>query len=135
MSFSNYLSKEVLNYVFSKTSGIDVQPTIYVALSTADPGDSGAGTSEPGAGAYARVVTAGSDWNAATDANPSVLDNLNAITFPEATAAWGLCTHFALYDAISGGNFLAGAALDTDKSPTNGDTPRFSAGELNVTLT
>ena len=51
---------------------------------------------------YARVSTAGADWNTATDADPSVVTNANAIEFPTASGSWGTVTHFALYDAATG---------------------------------
>lgn len=136
MSFSNYTSKALLDYMFGKTSAFDSQPAIYVALSTADPGDDGASLSEPSGNGYARVATVAGDWNAGTLANPSVIDNANAVTFPEVvTAPWGTISHFALYDAASNGNCLGSEALDTQKSPTVGDTPRFQPGSLETSLT
>ena len=137
MSFSNYTAQALLNSLFGKTSNFGAlasRPTIYVALSTADPLEDGSGVAEPTGNGYARVATTPADWNDATLADPSVIDNANAITFPQATGAWGTITHFALYDAAVGGNYLGGGALSTSKAPTTGDTPSFAAGELNVTL-
>ena len=108
------------------------QPTnIFVALSTADPTDSGGSIAEPAGGSYARKSTAGADWNAAAS---GALDNGNAITFAEATASWGLITHFALYDALTVGNMLAHGALTASKTIDNGDTASFAAGDLDVSL-
>jgi len=137
MSFSQYLSQEVLNYIFDKSATLDTQPTIHVALSTADPGDTGASISEPVGDNYARVATTSADWNVATDASPSILDNANPITFGEVDPAgdWGLCTHFGLFDALTSGNYLGGSTLGDPKQPTAGDTPRFAAGALDVSLT
>lgn len=39
-----------------------------------------------------------------------------------------------LYDAATGGNLLAYAALTTAKTVQNGDTAQFSAGDITVTL-
>jgi hypothetical protein len=108
------------------------QPTnIFVALSTADPTDSGGSIAEPAGGSYARKSTAGADWDAAVS---GALDNANAITFVEATASWGTITHFALYDALSAGNMLAHGALTASKLIDNGDTASFAAGDLDVSL-
>lgn len=140
MSFSKNLSRQLLDHVFNNTTY--TQPTnIYVALSTADPGDTGASIAEPVGDGYTRVTTDNTYWNAATDADPSEIDNALAVTFPEVDAAgdWGLCTHFALFDHLTLGaeaNFLGGAILSGgSKQPTDGDTPRFSVGALTVTLT
>lgn len=134
MSFSNYAAQALLNYMFGKTSNFDTQPTIYVALFTTTPGEDGTGGVEVSGGAYARVATAAGDWNAATSADPSVVSNANAVTFPTATGAWGDVISFGLYDASSGGNYLGGGALGTSKSPTTDDVPSFAAGSLEVTL-
>ena len=86
---------------------------------------------------YARVSTAGADWNAATVADPSVKSNGNAITFPQASADWvagANLTYFVLYDLASGGNLMAFGALTTPKPVLNGDTASFGAGQLSLTL-
>jgi hypothetical protein len=63
-----------------------------------------------------------------------VITNAEIIEFPSATGAWGTITHFALYDASSGGNVLAFGTLGVEKEPTDGDTPRFAAGLLSTSL-
>ena len=128
-SFSNYLEDELLDHVFGK--GSFAPPAIYVALSTADPLDSGSGLAEPSGNGYARVQTTGTDWNAASG---GAIDNANAITFNEATGSWGTITHFALMDAASGGHLLVHGALSTSKSISSGDTVKFAAGDLDVLL-
>lgn len=137
MSFSNYMAQALLNSTFGKTSNFGAlgsAPTIYVGLSTTAPAEDGTNVTEPVGNNYARVSTAAGDWNAASLADPSALDNANSITFPTASGSWGSCTHFVLYDAVSGGNYLGGSSLTTSKSPGNGDTPSFAANSLTVTL-
>jgi len=128
-SFSDYWENEVLDHLFGK--GNYAPPTIYVGVSTADPGDSGAGLTEPSGGGYARRQTMSTDWNAAAD---GLLDNANTITFNVATGDWGTVTHFALFDAATAGNMLVHGALAQAKVITNGDTLQFVAGDLHVTL-
>jgi len=128
-SFSDYLEDEVLDHVTGK--GAYTSPTVYVALSTADPTDDASGMAEPSGDAYARVETSASDWDASSGGATA---NATAITFPEATGNWGTITHFALYDASTGGNMLMHGALDASRSITNGITPRFAIGELDITL-
>jgi hypothetical protein len=128
-SFSDYLENKILDHIVGKTSY--TMPTAYVALSTADPLDTGAGLAEPSGGAYARVATAGGDWNAAAS---GAIDNANAITFPTATASWGTISHFAIMDAATSGNMLAHGALTASKVIGNGDTATFAAGDIDITL-
>jgi hypothetical protein len=128
-SFADYLEVELLDHLFGK--GSYTPPTIYVGLSTADPTDDATGLAEPSGNNYARVQTAAADWNAASGGATA---NANAITFNQASGSWGTITHFALFDAASGGNMLAHGALTASKSVGAGDTPSFAAGDLDVTL-
>ncbi len=128
-SFSDYWENAILDHLFGKSNY--TPPTIYVGLSTADPGDDGAGLSEPSGNGYARVQTAAADWNVAVD---GLLDNANTITFNAATGNWGTLTHFALFDTAAGANMLAHGALTQAKIVGSGDTARFAAGDLDVIL-
>ena len=129
-SFANFWENETLDHLFGK--GSYTPPTIYIGLSTADPLDDASGLAEPSGNGYARVTTAASDWDAASS---GALDNANDITFPVTTGSWGTVTHFALFDASSGGNMLAHGSLSASRDLSAADkTPRFVAGELDVTL-
>lgn len=129
-SFGNYWENEILDHIFGK--GTYTPPSnIHVALSTADPTDDGSGIAEPSGNGYARKQTAPADWNVASG---GALDNANAIEFAQATGSWGTITHFALFDAATAGNMLAHGALTASKAIGSGDTARFAAGELDVTL-
>lgn len=130
-NISNYLANALLNHIFGK--GTYTPPTnIYVELSTTAPTDAGTNVTPPSGGGYARKQTAPSDWNMAAG---RIIDNANAIEFAEASASWGTLSHFALFDAASGGNFLGWGALATPKAVDSGDTARFAAGDLNVSFT
>jgi len=128
-SFADYWENEILDHIFNKDSY--AAPVIYVGLSTADPGDDGAGLSEPSGAGYSRVQTSASDWNSAAG---GTIDNASLIEFPIATGSWGTLTHFALFDAASGGHLLTHGALTQAKTIDSGDTARVAAGELNVIL-
>lgn len=140
MSFSNRTAQALLNSLFGKTSNFGAlasAPTIYVALSSTAPAEDGTNVTEPSSGSYARVATSATDWNAATSADPSVVTNANAVTFPTATGDWltgSDLTHFALYDASSSGNVLASGALTSARSVLNGDTISFAADGLTISL-
>ena len=128
-SFADFWENEVLDHLFGK--GSYTPPTIYVGLSTADPTDDASGLAEPSGNSYARVATSGADWNTASG---GTIDNANEISFPQASGSWGTLTHFALFDAASSGNMLAHGSLNVSKSISSGDTAKFPAGDLNVSL-
>jgi hypothetical protein len=131
-SFGDYLENKILDHIFGMGARNYVPPAnIFIALSTDDPTDSGAGLAEPVGGSYARVSTVAADWAVAAGGEVS---NVNPIEFPEATGDWGDITHFALFDQAVGGNLLAHGALTVHKVIGIGDTARFKAGDLDVTL-
>lgn len=137
MPLSNRTHQALLNSAFGKTSNFGAlasAPTWHVALSTTTPTMAGGNVTEPSGNAYARVATAASDWNSATNADPSVLTNANTITFPPATGSWGTVTYFVLYDASTAGNVIGFGQLTTSKTPQNGDTPSFAAGALSIQI-
>jgi hypothetical protein len=104
--------------------------TPFLALYTADPTDSAAGTEVTG-GSYARVAcSSSSKW--AAPAAGSVTTNA-VVTFPTATANWGTVTGFALMSAVTGGTMLMWGSLTAAKVVNNGDTASFAAGQLTLT--
>ena len=56
------------------------------------------------------------------------------MTFPAATANWGTISHFGVWDAVTAGNFLGSGAVTTAKAVTSGDTARFAANALTITV-
>jgi hypothetical protein len=127
--FSNYWENKILDHVFGK--GNYTPPTIYVALSTADPLDDSSGVAEPSGNGYTRVQTSASDWNSASGGS---LNNAGQIAFNAAAGSWGTITHFALFDAAAGGNMLAHGALNQPKTIGSSNTARFEAGDLGINL-
>ena len=107
MSFSNTFETTVLTWAFSTSSA--TRPTAWhLALYTAAPDDTGGGTEVSGS-AYARQsVTFTISGNTAS--------NTSALEFPTATGSYGTVTHVGVFDAASGGNLIAYAALTTSKS-------------------
>jgi len=129
-SFANFWEDEILDHLFMK--GSYTMPTnLWVGLSTADPGDDEGGLAEPSGNNYSRVPTDGDDWDVSSGGATA---NAADITFPEASGAWGEITHFAIFDASSGGNMVAHGALDESKTIGSGDTAKFATGAFDVTL-
>ena len=130
--FSDFLEQRLLNVIFR--TQVAYKPTaIYIALFTAAPDDTGGGTEVTG-GSYARqqVSQADAEWNAPGAAG--LIDNVNDITFPVATANWGTVTHMAIFDAVTAGNLLFHRALTASKVVNTDDTFKFAAGDLDITL-
>jgi hypothetical protein len=128
-SFSNYWENTILNHLFGK--GSYAPATIFVGLSTSNPGEDGAGLNEPSGNNYARLETTASDWSSASNGS---LANADMIDFNQATGNWGTVTHFALFDAASGGHLVAYGTLETPKAIGSSDTVRFDPGDLVVSL-
>lgn len=132
MAFSDALANEILDHIFGAGNRDYTPPAnIFIALSTADPGATGASMAEPSGNGYARVSTDDTDW---TTAASRTLSNNGTIAFPAATGSWGTITHFALFTASSGGTFLGSGALSASKAIDDGDTAQFAAGDLDATL-
>lgn len=129
MSASDFLEDKLLDHIVKKTA---YTPTAcYLGLSTADPLDDASGLAEPSGGSYARKVTADTDWDAASGGS---ITNATDLSFIEATGDWGTITHFAIFDAVTAGNLLASGALSASKAVTSGNTARFLAGTITITL-
>lgn len=127
MSLSNYTENKILDHITGDTE-FSI-PTVWIGLSTANPGETASGLAEPSAGDYARVAVAGL-WAVASSGSKS---NDTEIPFPTATASWGTITYFALFDAETDGNMLWYGALTQAKSIVSGDTAKFAIGSLVLT--
>ena len=131
-SFSDYLENEVLDHVLA--TGDYTSPVhTWIALTThylADD-DTGSTLRELVGGAYARRVC--DTWDAASGGATANTDDL---TFAQATDDWGKIVDFAIVDTgtLDAGNMLAYGSLTISKSVQSGDTPKFAAGDLDITL-
>ena len=126
-SLSLYSEEALINHAFN---GVAYTPaaTLYLALSTADPLDDASGLAEPAAGGYARAAIA---FSAA--ASRAVVQS-GVVTFPQATAAWGTITHYAIMDAATGGNMLAHGSFVSAFSPVAGNTPSVADGQVQISV-
>ena len=132
---TNYLEDKIWNHVFGSTTY--TKPTNwYVGLLTATPSDSAAGTEVSG-GSYARQVCAFT----VTGTGTALATNTSAITFPTATADWGIVGWIGIYDAVSSGNLVAYQNLQksdfsttTTKTVNDGDIFKFNSSTIKITL-
>jgi len=124
-AYSDYLEEKIASHLFRTNSWSKIG-TIYFALLTSAPSDSGGGT-EVISGNYTRVAITPLDTNFSVTGNTAT--NLVPITFSTPNAAWGVITHIAAYDAASGGNLLFWDELTTPKTVGASDpAPSWPAG-------
>ncbi len=125
MSFTDTFETRVLTWVFTASSA--TRPTAwFIALYTAAPNDTGGGTEVSGGG-YVRK-------SATFTVSGDTASNSGAIEYPTATGNYGTVSHVGIFDASSGGNLIAYAALSVSKTISTGDVLRIPAGDLDVTL-
>lgn len=141
-AMSDYLENKLVDQLFRGQTA-PTTSTLYIALLTAAPSDSGGGTEVSG-NAYARVAVTSSlaNWAGTQSAGSTTASsgtggqtsNNSVITFPTPTATWGVVTHFAIYDAATAGNLLFYGTLTIAKTINQSDTVSFPAGSLTITF-
>ncbi len=145
MSATNAFENGLLSLIFENANyanvgdatglrGSSTAGVFYISLATGDPGETGTQTtSEANYTSYARVSVARSTagWTVAS----GVADNDSAINFPAATGGSSTATHFGVGSDSSGtGNLFLSGALGASLAISNGITPSFAAGALDVSL-
>ena len=140
---SDYAENKLVDFIF-RGQAWTIPASLYFALLTAAPGETGGGTEVSG-GSYARVAvtrgltqfagTQGAGTTTASSGTSATTSNNGTITFPAPTANWGVITHWGIYDASSGGNLLFYGSLAQAKTVNNGDAaPSFAPGQLSLQL-
>jgi len=135
-NLSDYLEAQLLNLLFRSQTAWKPS-AIYIGLWTATLDDTATGSTagEVSGGSYARQQVVQSDANWTAPGAAGLIDNVNAITFPQATANWGTITDVMIVDTASGaGNCLFYGALTTPKTVNSGDTFKFNVGDLDISL-
>jgi hypothetical protein len=143
MSASNGFESGIMQLVFENVNyaligdatglrGSTTAGSFYVSLHTADPGEAGSQTtSESAYTNYARVgvTRATTSWTHAS----GVTDNDSAITFAACGVTGSTITHFGIgTDSSGAGNLLFSGTSSLTVS--NGVTPSFAAGSLDITV-
>ena len=125
------LSASLINHVLRDTAMTVSGSKVYAALYFDDPTQSDVGTEVSGGAGYSRENA--TDWFAPVSGSTG---NSSVITFDAASEDWGEVTHVGIRNTESGdpGDLLFSGALDSSKTVGNGDTFRFSASALYITL-
>lgn len=146
MSATNAFETSLLGLIFNNTDAANVGDAaglqnsatagvFWISLHTSDPGEAGAqNTNEADYTSYARVSVArsGAGWTV----SGSNASNAAAVTFPAKTGgADDVVTHFGIGSDSSGaGNLFFKGALGASRTISDGVTPEFAIGELDVNL-
>ena len=127
---ATFMANSVLDHIFANAAYVPAT-NIYVSLSGANPTDDATGMDEHADGVdnYSRVIQ--NTWDVSSS---GATENNGAVTFPQASAAWGTVTHFAMFDAATDGNMMFYGALDNDRNIGQNDTPSFADGALDITM-
>lgn len=123
MSKTDYLENVVLNWI--KGTPTTPPSTLYVALFSTATTDGGGGTELSGSGYARQVITFGS-------ISGGQILNSNQVSFPvnSGPGSWAQATHWAIFDASSGGNMLRHAPLAVAKTIAVGEQATFPIGSL-----
>lgn len=131
MSMSNTTENAVLKAILQ---GADPSwragATQYLALFTADPGETASLAAEANYTGYARVaLTKATAW---TDGG-STFTNAALIQFGACTAGSNALTHFAVVDTASGAvAMMVSGSLSATLNVSAGIQPQFAAGALSI---
>lgn len=137
-AFSNFLEAGILNHTLRGQS-LSAPATIYLALFTTDPTDAATGN-EVGDSAYVRQDMAkgggiSTGWTSPTESGSgTAVSNAQVIQFPPIADGEVTVTHYALYDAQSGGNMLYHGAFTVSKTLEVNDVLSIDIGGLQVIL-
>jgi hypothetical protein len=144
MSKGNTFENDLMLLIFNNTNaanigdatglrGSSTAGNLYVALHTSDPGETGSQTTNEAAyTSYARVAVArsGAGWTVANNE----ATNAAQINFPQCTGGSSTVTHFSVgTDSSGAGKILYKGALGASLAVSNGITPAFAAGALDIT--
>jgi hypothetical protein len=134
-AITKYGAAYVLDVLFGGRQ--PVPSSYYVALIAQAPGEDTDGDSltEPDTEAgYARVEISNDalSW-AAADGNVITTDT--SVVFAAATGDWPVITHFALCDALVGGNVYLYGGFNIPRRINIGDQARIPANQLSLTAT
>lgn len=127
-SKSDYLENKILDLILGGVA-FAAPANVHFGLFTVSPSDAGGGTEVAGNG-YARVSVANTLANFPA-AVAGAKSNAAVITWPTATAPWGVVLAVGIFDAAVGGNLLFWTTI-TSKTIDAADT--VSIGTNGITL-
>lgn len=124
---SAYWKNKTLDIIFSAAS-FTPPATLYFALFTSGPNESGVGTEVSG-GSYVRkaVTNNGTNFGSAV---AGVKRNATAITWVTPSASWGTVVGLGVFDASSGGNMFYGGPTSPSFVVSSGVAPSLDINAM-----
>jgi len=137
-AFSDYLEEGILNHTL-RGQALSVPSTIYIALYTSDPTDAKTGDEVMDSGYLrqdaAKGGTIASGWTApTTSSDGKMTSNAKLIQFPPIADGTVTISHYAIYDAQTGGNLLYHAPFTVAKTLEINDVLSIDVGGIEVVL-
>lgn len=123
-NLSDYLENKLLDH-FLGTTSYTMPSTIYIALYTVAPDDTGGGTEVTG-GSYARQTAT---FDAAASGATQNSADVDFVDMPACTVV-----AIGIHDASTSGNLLVHGTLTANKSLDAGDTLRIATGDLDISI-
>ena len=133
---SDYLEKKLLDHLLVNTAYAG-ETTLFFGLCTAAPSEGGSPTNEFAfSGGYARVAVTNDETKFPPCAITGIPTKINGtlLAFPTATAAWGVASHWAIYNAATAGDLIVYGPLATSFDIQNGKTPKIPIGAMSLTI-
>ncbi len=130
-SKTTYSTTKILNLL--RATNYTAPANVYVGLFTVMPADDGTGGTEVttvGTAYVRQAITFGAP--AAVSPTGMIVKNTAAVNFPTATADYGTCIGFGIWDAAAAGNMIYYALLAQSLTILNGQTRGFDVGDLTV---
>lgn len=120
----------IMGNVFKTKTSPALPSKVFLGLSKTTPTVSGTGITEPSSAAgYTRI-----ELTNLSIPNTGVITNNSEVSFPKSSAEWGTITHFVLFDAATGGNFLLSERLSKPRSVEEAVIVILERGKLKLTL-
>jgi len=132
MAFTYFLDNKLLDHIFGGVN-YSVPTTLYFGLSTSTPTVEGTNVTEPVGNNYSRVAITNDTTNFSLASNGIKYNNIS-ITYPTSTGAWGTVTHFVIYDALTGGNFLGFSPLNNPQTIETDNTLSFASNAIDFKI-
>lgn len=132
-AFTDVTEEAILNHLFKGVTW-SLPSGLYLALFTADPGETATPSGECTYSGYERLEVAPASWSAVGDAasgtGKEVTNASDFLFAPNGEETDVVVTHAGLFSDATGGDFLMAAALAEAKTLAPGDALVLYAGDV-----
>jgi hypothetical protein len=132
MNFSSYFQEQIADFMIGVA--VDAPPAgMLLALSTADPTDTGLGIAEPVGLGYARQAILFNAYGTTPLGTTMTGPTVDKI-FTAVGGAWNIITHWAIFRSDGGGEMMWHGAVSVPKNIQTGDSFVCNLGSLSLTI-